>query len=152
MKPNRIEPLKPNRCRLLPPPPDLTDYSPTPHVWEAHGEVGCVFIGCCVARAIDGTKACGFVSIHKGVRPLEEIKRNDFELEHGNMYNEIEMRTFNKLSIEVQEFEEWHANAQFQMNNKSCTMINSKEYQQTMASQETRSTPGATMSVTSSLA
>ena len=88
--------------------------------------------------------------LNKPIGPLEEIKRNDFELAHGNMYNDIEMRTFNRLPIGVQEFEEWHANAQFKMNNESCEMMNSNEYQQTTTSRETSSTSEPTISITSS--
>ena len=44
--------------------------------------------------------------LNKGVKPLGEIKTNDFELEHGNIYRNNEMSAFNGLPIEVQEFEE----------------------------------------------
>ena len=88
--------------------------------------------------------------LNKGVKPLGEIKTNDFELEHGNIYKNNEMMAFNGLPIEVQEFEEWHANAQFKTNDQSCEMMNSNEYQQTTASRETSSTSEPTISITSS--
>ena len=75
--------------------------------------------------------------LNKGVKPLGEIKTNDFELEHGNIYEEIEMKTFSKFPKDIhglQSEHNWATNLDYKMNNRSNEMMSSSEYQQTSTS------------------
>ena len=70
--------------------------------------------------------------LNKGLRP-EQSRRGDSDLELGNNYNEIEMKTFSKFPIEILEFHsesKWATNSDYKTNSLSHEMSNS-EYRQT---------------------
>ena len=88
------------------------------------------------------------LDLDKGLRPGHSSRDRDHE--HGSNYN-IEMRKFKELALESQEFENKYSgttSAEYKLN-QSSAMMSSVEYQQTMASQETRLTPVAIASSSS---
>ena len=91
--------------------------------------------------------------LNKGLRAPGQSKRDDLYLEHDKIHNNIEMTGFNKLPGDIQEFgnecKQAIVNVEYKMNNPIFEMIPSNEYQQTMASRETRSpsTPSSFSSI-----
>ena len=74
--------------------------------------------------------------LNKDLR-LRQSTTYDFELEHSNIYEEIEMKTFSKFPIEIQELGSDYkgtTNVEYKTNNRSIEMTSSSEYQQTSTS------------------
>ena len=68
---------------------------------------------------------------------LRQTRRDDSDLEHGNIYEEIEMKTFSKFPKDIQGLQSehnWAINLDYKTNNRSNEMMSSSEYQQTSTS------------------
>ena len=68
---------------------------------------------------------------------LRQTRRDDSDLGHGNIYDEIEMKTFSKFPKDIQELRSEYngaTNVDYKTNNRSNEIMSSSEYQQTSTS------------------
>ena len=74
--------------------------------------------------------------LNKDLR-LRQTRGDDFDLGHGNIYDEIEMKTFSKFPKDIQELRSEYngaTNVDYKTNNRSNEIMSSSEYQQTSTS------------------